>query len=248
TGSLEISLADQQSFFDSDTLVVFSLPEVSITQFGDQLCTNDSALVDHTWFLDGDTILNSSGPCVQISGPGIYHVIALDGYGCAGESEAFIVCPDIEITQTENVLHVTAGYVSYAWSLNGVPITDEDQPFLIIQETGIYSVEVNAGDGCIITATQQINVGLRELHRSGGSLMIQPNPSNGQFQIIADGFHDSHVEIRIFNLIGEVMFEQNLNSINGQLQADLAVNLPAGAYLVQLRDEYVLRSATLVMQ
>nr|MDQ3100310.1 PKD domain-containing protein [Bacteroidota bacterium] len=36
TGSLEISLADQQSFFDSDTLIVFPLPEVSITQVANE--------------------------------------------------------------------------------------------------------------------------------------------------------------------------------------------------------------------
>lgn len=246
TGSLEIVMTEQQSFFDSDTITVHPLPEVSVVQVGDELCASDTSLINYIWFFNGDT-LSMTSTCIPISDPGEYQLVAADGYGCQGESETFIVCPEIEITQTENVLHVPAGYGSYAWSLNGMPIDGADQPFLIIEQAGSYSVEVDAGDSCLIAVMLDINVGIADIDRRD-LIVIHPNPNNGSFTVHAEGSESATVELRIMNMIGEVMYRRVLKSSTGILHQDLALDLAPAAYVVQLKDGQNLRTSMLVVR
>ena len=73
-GSLIISETVLQIFHDTDIVQVFALPDMTWTydSLSQTLCLGDTALVSVTWFLDGDTIPNATGLCVQTNDPGSY--------------------------------------------------------------------------------------------------------------------------------------------------------------------------------
>jgi len=65
------------------------------------------------------------------------------------------------------------------------------------------------------------------------SVHIYPNPSNGQFKVQRSKFKVSKMEIKIFDVIGNEMHSQTLNSEHGTLN----LNLANGIYFLQLKSE-----------
>jgi PKD repeat protein len=235
TGSIEVSLQTQQVFTDSDTLVVHPMPEVEILNMGGQLCANDPSMVSYLWVLDGDTLPGLTNACIAAPQPGIYTLVAVGENGCSGTSEPLVVCPQLQIEATDNVLHVPSGYISYQWTLNGSPV-GTGQPFLVIQESGTYAVVVDAGDDCIVTATLELLVGIGEHGSQETGMRIYPNPNDGLFTVELSGMMNGTVRIDIHDVSGKLVHTSNHAAQNGTTRAALMLNAQPGMYHLKAWD------------
>ncbi|MBK6752947.1 MAG: hypothetical protein IPG69_05025 [Flavobacteriales bacterium] len=92
---MDISETVLQIFHDTDIVQVFALPDMTWTydSLSQTLCLGDTALVSVTWFLDGDTIPNATGLCVQTNDPGSYWATGTNGFGCTGQSDTLVIAP-----------------------------------------------------------------------------------------------------------------------------------------------------------
>lgn len=249
TGNLVIGLEVLQEFFDTDSIVVFPLPEVAITEAGAELCASNPDLVAFTWFVDGDTLAGASGPCITPAGPGVYQVVASDGFGCQAISAPFVVCPDVAITRIEGVLSVPSGFASYAWSFNGTAIPGADQSFLITQGDGTYSVTITTASGCEVTATFELNtVGLAEHQALRTGMLIYPNPGRDLFTVQLSGVEGPEAHLEVIDLTGRLLHRERLEVANGAIKAAFMLSVPAGNYVVQVVDRSSVRSERLVVQ
>lgn len=65
---------------------------------------------------------------------------------------------------------------------------------------------------------------------------VYPNPNNGMFKIAVNGLaNDKNAEIRISNLLGEVIYQNNSSVANGKVLSDINLpNIKDGIYLLQV--------------
>jgi hypothetical protein len=249
TGSLVIGLEVLQQFNDVDSIVVFPLPEVVLAEdAGGDLCAENPDLIGFIWLLDGDTIPGATTACITPDAPGVYQVLGTDGFGCQAASNTVVICPDITITRTGNILSVPAGFITYAWTFNGASIPGADQPFLVTQGDGLYTVSVDAGNGCEVTAEFDLNtVGIAEQDASSG-LHIYPNPGRDLFTLDMVGVEGATAHLEVIDMTGRIVHRERLEVANGRVQAAFMLDVPAGNYLVQVVDRNKVRTERLVVQ
>ena len=77
------------------------------------------------------------------------------------------------------------------------------------------------------------SVGVNELAELAG-VSIYPNPSNGQISINLSKVQSDDVSVRIFNVVGAVIVDENVSSKGNIINYDLS-GQPAGMYMVQVR-------------
>ncbi|MBK6777007.1 MAG: hypothetical protein IPG74_14630 [Flavobacteriales bacterium] len=107
-GSIDISLQTQQLFNDTDTVVVYPMPEIVLAYdtAAAEICAGDTTLVSYTWYNNGDTVPMANGPCVNANAPGLWWSAGTNGFGCFGVSDTVVVCPSLAIDHDAGVLFV----------------------------------------------------------------------------------------------------------------------------------------------
>ncbi len=238
-GVLTIDLVALQTFNDTDVVEVFDLPEVVVeAQPNGQLCVADTALVAYTWFLDGDTVPDAFGPCVVPTGPGLWWVVATNGFGCTTQSDTLVVCPQVAVVQTGAVLSVPAGFNNYVWSYGGIALPNGNGPAITAGADGLYTVVVQAENDCEITATYMYStVGIAELEAAGGGILVYPVPNDGVFTVEAAGLTGASAGLRISDMSGRIVYESRERIALGRLRAALMLDTAPGPYVVQVWDE-----------
>ncbi|MBK8498985.1 MAG: T9SS type A sorting domain-containing protein [Flavobacteriales bacterium] len=249
TGSLIIENVPQQIFTDSDTVTVFAMPDVVLGASGpdNELCVEDVTLASYTWLLDGAVVPDANSACFMPTGPGLWQVVGTNGFGCSDTSNTIAICPAFEIVHNGNVLFVPSGYIAYQWTLNGAPIAGNDA-FVFLQGDGTYGVTVDAGNGCIITDEYVHDTSsLNEMADDSARLAVFPVPNSGAFTIVAEGLQESTAQIFVLDVSGRVVLEVRASVSGGRVLQDVALSVPAGAYLVRVVDgQRVLVGRTIV--
>jgi len=125
-------------------------------------------------------------------------------------------------------LNTPAGTYSYAWS-NGA--TGKSVSFL---KSGKYSVTVTNESGCTQVIDFQINAVATHEIKDLKVLNINPNPTNGLFNVVAVFGKAVSTAIDIYNIYGEPVYSK----ITGKAdQLNVPVDLgdvPAGFYIMKL--------------
>jgi hypothetical protein len=155
SGSLVIDLEPVQVFNDTDTVVIYPVPQpvlVHDTAAG-TLCITDTGLVSITWFNDGDTVFTGGLTCWGPDSAGTWWATVNNGFGCLAATDTVVLCPQIAITQNGNVLFTATGLDNYQWTLNGTPVAGADGPFIIAETGGEYGVSATNADGCVLQAS-----------------------------------------------------------------------------------------------
>ncbi len=236
TGNLRIGLQVQQSFSDTDTVIVFAVPEMTLLADSatGTLCTTPDDLVNYLWFHDGDTVPDANGPCLVPDSAGLWWVEAISAQGCSATSDTAVVCPTVTIERDGLTLFVPNVFTSYAWSSNGQPIGG-DQPFLIAPADGTYTLTVTDANGCTVTVTYVLStVGVAEV-AGVRTLPLFPNPNDGTFNVVLPtGLGEA--QARLLDASGRVVQHYTLRA--GAEQQHLSANAEAGTYLllVEARD------------
>ena len=179
---------------------------------------------------------------------GTYNVTVTDANGCVATEFVGIANPDpiiINITQNENMLEATLGFVSYQWldeQLN--PLVGDTLNEFFPTQTGEYSVEVLDSNGCTITS-YAVSFNYTSISESEIDLLnIYPNPTSS-FIYIEEAAKIS--EIEIFNALGDkVLHHVNEMSAN-QLKFNLS-DKTRGIYFVKVLRGNELISYKIVLQ
>lgn len=238
-GALDVALVPTQTFNDTDVVTVFPLPELLITQQpSGQLCVSDTSVVGYVWYMDGDTIVDAAGPCVLPTGPGLYWVVGTNGFGCSAFSDTLVICPQVAIVRNGPLLSVPDGFNSYIWSFGGSALPNGNGPSVQAGADGIYSVVVQAANGCELTATFEYStVGIDELEAAGGGMFAYPVPNNGQFTVEAAGLSGATAGLRVVDLEGRVVLERQEPLSLGRMRSAVLLDIAPGNYVVQVWDE-----------
>jgi hypothetical protein len=77
-------------------------------------------------------------------------------------------------------------------------------------------------------------VGLKDL-QAAASVNIYPNPSTGLFNVRLNGLESETSTISVFNLVGDLLYTQVVETTGGQLNTDLSLNNASnGIYFLQV--------------
>lgn len=236
-GSITVGLVTQQVFQDSDTVVVYALPDMTLAwdSVAQTICAADTGLVAVTWFLDGDTIPGANGVCINTTGPGQYWASGTNGFGCVALSDTVTICPVIDIQQNGNTLFTASDLTSYQWLINGAPIPGANGPFVFIQGDGLYAVEAMAAGNCAVEASYIVNtIGMPQHGLQQAPLAVFPVPSAGSFTVVAEGLDPGTADLRILDLRGRALVHHRIAVSQGALRLELTPDLAPGRYVLEV--------------
>lgn len=247
-GSLVVVESVQQTFNDTDVVVVYGVPDMTLqyTELTGTLCLTDTSLVSVVWFLDGDTLPNT-GLCIQADAAGSYWAAAVNGFGCTGVSDTLVVCPAVAIAYNAGVLFTDNGFSTYAWTYNGTPLPNADGAFIFSQGDGAYTVTITTADGCTVEAAfDLLTVGMTDAQQ-GPRMHVHPVPSDGAFTLLADGLAAGRCTLRLLDVGGRVLRELPVELVPGRPVAVDATGSPAGSYVMELVDDQGARAVARVV-
>lgn len=230
-GSLTIDLVPQQVFNDTDTVVVFAAPQPVLTYdtASADLCCVVQDAVNITWFNDGDTVATGSLTCIPADSTGAWWAVVNNAFGCATTTDTIVVCPELTIEQSGDVLYTTTGLEDYQWSFEGAPIPGATGPFIIAESSGVYSVLAHDALGCELHSDYTLLSTLIASVSTYEGLSIRPNPSEGVFTVLSSGSGT----IVVFDALGQEVGEA-ARALGGQLTEFDLGHHPPGVYLIQV--------------
>jgi SprB repeat/FG-GAP repeat len=182
---------------------------------------------------------------------GQYEVLVTDANDCEAGFVFQIEQPDsldVEATVTDattvaaangsiTIANTTGGTPPYSfeWS-NGATTQNIDN-----LSPGTYEVTITDSAGCTKGFSFEVNVqtAVSELERLGISVSIFPNPSKaGEAILIAIQSEKPHpLQIRVFNIIGQMVWEDDILTEMGQIDYFMKMPEVAGVYFIQIYAE-----------
>ena len=144
--------------------------------------------------------------------------------------------PGLQTAVTANVTPA-GGTNSYAWTLNGAPISVNNQRVVAdIDGLGTYTVTVTDANGCVGVATNSVTI----VDSLNTALFIYPNPNRGQFQV---RFNDQRnglsnpLSVVIYDGKGARVYKQayTVNTPFGRMDVDISKH-GKGVYFIDLID------------
>ncbi|MFT5780491.1 MAG: hypothetical protein ACI837_003453, partial [Crocinitomicaceae bacterium] len=92
------------------------------------------------------------------------------------------------------------------------------------------------------------NVGIEELNGFNNlNMEIYPNPNNGEFNLMIEGFVGSELNMEIVNIMGETVVVKSLSFIDGNYQGVQDFNLPDGMYFLKIAHKKRMRTLRFVV-
>jgi len=208
-------------------------------------CKNDSVRVSASLgFVEYTWSTGEKGRSIYISKPGIYWVNGRANNGCERKSEE-VYFDELEgaatplIEQSGNLLSVNTGEVdikTYKWFLNDTAISGANGKDYLINEAGIYKVEVTDMNGCK-SISEEFNAILGvEDERISEFIKIYPNPGEGIFNVFINFSNSNHTRLKVTNILGETVLDFNINlleDVENKYSIDLT-NYAKGIYIIEL--------------
>jgi len=140
----------------------------------------------------------------------------------------------------------------YTWDFgDGYTNTSTLTPTHTFATSGTYDVTLTVYESACETwdtLTQQVNyfIGTDEL---GIAAAAYPNPTTGIVNIVANNMGDFTGVVKVYNVLGQVVYESNVRAANGDLQHQLDLSgLAKGLYTVVLTDEVKTANLRIVLQ
>jgi glucose/arabinose dehydrogenase len=129
-----------------------------------------------------------------------------------------------EITVDGNILTATSG-ISYQWLESGQLIDGATNQVYEVENTGIYSVVVDAGNGCVIESdTITIVVTGMEDRMAIKAFTISPNPAQSQLNLNLDLNATGVVNIEIIDVAGSLVQQLNTSAAYGRFNQTIDVS------------------------
>ncbi|MES2591184.1 MAG: T9SS type A sorting domain-containing protein [Bacteroidota bacterium] len=199
------------------------------------MATGGTSPYNYLWNPGSITTSTVSGLCAQT-----YTVTVTDANGLTNTKMVTVSEPSMLMatltstasttgsdgTATATVSGGTAGY-TYLWNNGGT------NGSITGMGAGDYTVTITDGNGCSILNTVTITgvVGITEVLNSD-SFSIQPNPSNGNFNIILNDTNVGITSVNIYDITGRLLENIALNGV--QHFCKLSFNYPGGVYYIMI--------------
>lgn len=194
------------------------------------------------WDLGDGNISNLVNPSHTYTTNGSYTVtlIATDSCGADTTSQVVVICLDpiasFTISGTEPTFDVvntstTFGTVTYEYDMGDGTTYGTPTATHTYSANGTYTITLTVADSCgTVSTTQTVTVstiGLNELKEN--RISLYPNPSNGQFQVMAD---INITGVVVYDVNGRVVYT-NTNDLNTKVEINTA-DWSYGQYTVQV--------------
>lgn len=256
-GTYWIELTDANGCIGSDTIVVTDdTPNIDL---GDDVvgCEGTPVVLDagggfvsYAWS-NGDNTQTTS-----ISMEGDYVVNIINNSGCTDSDTISVTLeplPDPDFSAQGgwganwfnwDFSNISTGATSYQWDFgDGAGTSTDPDPSYSYAFPGDYDVTLIAINACgsdsiTITITISNTDGLED--ELFGRVKVFPSPNDGQFQILFGEQSLKTTKISLFNLQGQVVYQESLNLVQPYQQLEVRLNDPVpGIYLLQLQSEGV---------
>ena len=167
---------------------------------------------------------------------------------------AFELPEEVNCNSDGNLITVIAGGgtppYTYYWEMvdcDGFITSDPTNPIIsytIGYTTQNFVVTITDANRCVRVCTISVECEKEDQAFSleGGEyavddVAIYPNPVNSQLRIKATSLEDKAVSVRIYSLLGNVVFEQNVSQWSAEGLIIDAQQFPAGTYIVRMESE-----------
>ena len=202
------------------------------------LISNDSLLfLFHALFTPGDTI-----------------ILTVSNYNSIPYQSDIFISSQITADFTGTPLQIQIGSsvtysdlstgnpVSWSWSFpGGTPSSSNLQnPVITYMVKGTYNVQLIASNGAFTDTLERTNyidasyaAGIENCPNL--SIGISPNPSNGIFKVSVGSCNGQNINLRVFNTVGNVVYEDNAFSVNNDSGGTIDLsNVAEGIYFVKV--------------
>jgi PKD repeat protein len=189
-----------------------------------------------------------TGQAVHVTSLDTYKLIAIDASGCGAAGE--VVVSSFSPPASANFTHSASGFLvnftcpsngnTYSWSFGDGGTSTLQNPSHTYA-AGTYTVALTVSNACgsisslqVITVSSTGIIAYSEV--TSVELNIYPNPSTGIYSIYLTSpvFVEGSL-MKIYNSLGEIIYEKNLGNLNGSSTFDLDLyNYPNGIYLLQV--------------
>jgi hypothetical protein len=197
----------------------------------------------YTLVRNGTAVATANRPAFTVVQSGEYAVILTELGGCPDTTNTLTVnigLSDLEITVRNDTLFVNAGGNPVQWFVNGLPVPGATRPYLVVQQGGLYSVELSIDGGCTGRAILDLPT-TRALPQGAEPFKLECTPETYSIRLLA-----SHTcTVRIVDLTGVPVFRQRLTA--GMAYTFDRSHLPDGLYLVIAEDGIRLLSQKLLL-
>ena len=142
---------------------------------------------------------------------------------------------------------VTGGVQPYSYTWNTQEITSSITPM----SNGLYSLYVTDALGCFTdTAFFQFNNLPTEINdQIISELNLYPNPTSGMFKLEFNMNLVSDYNIKVINVIGELVYEDNLKQFRGKYSKVYDMSyLPKSIYFIEINTPYGIVNKKLIVQ
>ncbi len=148
-------------------------------------------------------------------------------------SVTVLPAPAVTITTNGDSLFAPQGFLTYEWYLDGNPLPNDTNYFMIAILNGDYSVKATDSAGCAATDTVfAFMVGIKEFVSNGHTISLFPNPTHSEINI-----HGLDIALngtlRIYDLTGRNVYSEKVKSDQTKINVE---NLIPGTYFVEITD------------
>jgi hypothetical protein len=181
--------------------------------------------------------------------PGTYTVMVTDSLGCIIMNAAAVNNPAPLVMDSIQVVHISCttcadafatanlsgGGAPYTYSWSTVPVQTTQTASQLIP--GTYTVCATDANGCTICDTVVIDnsVGIQVYAGYSSRMTLYPNPTSGLLNMQIQSAETQDMQIRVMNMLGEVLYTEKLNVISGTQQKALDfTGYPKGIYILQV--------------
>jgi plastocyanin len=221
----------------SKYITVKELPDATITANGaTTFCAGESVTLTAS---EASGYLWSNGATTRsivVSENGDFTVRVMNSNGCGTTSEevktVVYPLPDKPSIGRSDVTLTSNAATGNQWFRNSAAIPGATGAVYEATEPGAYQVQVTNADGCVADMSEGLNVTEQDLVTD---LKVYPNPGSGIFDITFTGLRPDKVNIRIFDTVGKVVYEEKKNMLGSRgLQVNVST-AAAGVYMLQLQ-------------
>ncbi len=140
---------------------------------------------------------------------------------------------DLKVTLTNQSTEAT----DYLWEFGDGTTSTENSPIHEYAKAGSYTITLNSSNKCNTSkATRKVNmtsIAVNDIFEKL-SAEIQPNPNDGNFDLVIDNQVVEEVKIKISDVAGKEISSKNYTLQEGISRLKSAVSLPAGLYIMTI--------------
>ena len=230
-GNVTIELEEVNNITSVSAVNVFPTPDASFVDNGGIFSCQSEGLTSYVWYRNNIPLSEPLTCEFTPTEGGIYQLEVTNEFGCTEISEPYLYCPAITpvYNPVSDVISVPAGFDSYEWFFNGLPLDGVSTNSIENPELGNYGVIVTTSYGCETTSTViTVTVGVSETAEAP-DVIIYPQPASDILEI--RGSADRTETVRLYDSVGREVLQADMKL--GKCTMEVSA-LSAGIYFIRL--------------